>query len=162
MRSKRINILTLAFIVISIGFFSCEKENTYLEERKQLEIDDREAYIEKNNIEIEPTESGLYYLETKEGTGVQPKAGDKVKVHYQGDLLNGITFDSSWKRGTPIEFTLGTGSVIKGWDEAIAMMKEGGTAKLIIPSNLAYGETGNGSIQPYTTLLFYVELVDVE
>jgi len=153
--------LTLAFLVLSIGFFSCEQDNEYLEGLKQQEIDDREAYIEDNNITTEPTASGLYYIETKEGSGVQAVAGDVVKVHYEGQSLTGIVFDSSWDRGAPFEFTLGTGSVIKGWDEAIVLMKEGGTAQLIVPSDLAYGEAGNSGIPPYSTLVFYVELIDV-
>jgi len=76
--------------------------------------------------------------------------------------LSGQVFDASWPDKAPIRFTLGTGAVIKGWDEAIALMKEGGRATLVIPSDLAYGAAGTGSIPPYTSLVFYVELVDVE
>ncbi len=162
MKSTLVKSFALVFFVISIVFSSCKKDSTYLEDLKQQEIVDREAYIEAESITTTPTESGLYYIETEAGTGVQAQAGNVVNVHYEGQLLNGTKFDSSWDRGAPFEFTLGTGSVIKGWDEAVALMKEGGTAKLIIPSDLAYGVTGNGSIAPYSTLIFYVELVDVQ
>ncbi len=162
MKNNLKKVSVLAFLVLSIGFASCEKDNEYIEGLKQDEIDAREAYIEAEGITTAPTASGLYYIETKEGTGVQATAGDVVHVHYQGQFLSGQIFDSSYDRQVPIDFTLGTGSVIKGWDEAIALMKEGGTAKLVIPSDLAYGATGSGSIPAYTTLVFYVELVDVE
>ena len=168
MKNKIISSLILAFLVVSIGFVSCEKDNTYLEDLKNQEFADRDTFLVQNNITTSPTASGLYFIQKEEeiGTGVQAKAGDVVKVNYQGQSLGGVVFDSSWDPAfgheTPYEFTLGTGSVIKGWDEAIALMKEGGTAKLIIPSDLAYGATGNSSIPPYSTLVFYVELVDVE
>lgn len=153
----------LAFIFISVMFSACKEEsNTYWDELKQAEIEAREAYIESEGITTEPTESGLYYIETEEGTGVQAVAGSVVHVAYQGEFLNTQVFDASMPDKAPIRFTLGTGAVIAGWDEAIAFMKEGGKAKLVIPSDLAYGVTGSGSVPPYTTLVFYVELVDVE
>src|SRR5690606_11185362 len=98
-----------------------------------------------------------------EGNGTQAKAGDKVTVHYTGTLLDGTKFDSSVDRDQPFEFTLGQGQVIPGWDEGIAMMKEGGKAKLVIPSNLAYGANPRpgGPIQPFSTLVFDVELIKV-
>ena len=162
MKNNLKKVSVLAFLVLSIGFTSCEKDDEYIEGLKQGEIDSREAYIEAEGITTEPTASGLYYIETKEGTGVQATAGNVVHVHYQGQFLNGQIFDSSYERQAPIIFTLGTGAVIAGWDEAIALMKEGGTAKLVIPSGIAYGATGSGSVPAYTTLVFYVELVDVE
>jgi FKBP-type peptidyl-prolyl cis-trans isomerase FkpA len=119
-------------------------------------------YISSNNITVSPTNSGLYYIETAEGEGQQAKAGDKVKVHYAGTLLDGTKFDSSYDRGTPFEFTLGQGSVIKGWDEGIAMMKVGGKATLIVPSNIAYGGSRRSDvIHPYAPLKFDVELVEI-
>ncbi|RLD78166.1 MAG: FKBP-type peptidyl-prolyl cis-trans isomerase, partial [Bacteroidetes bacterium] len=109
-----------------------------------------------------PTASGLYFVEIEEGTGTQAMAGNIVKVHYTGKLLDGTVFDSSIERGQPYEFPLGQGNVIKGWDEAIAMMKVGGKATLVIPSDLAYGERDSGTIPPYSTLVFDVELMDVQ
>jgi peptidylprolyl isomerase len=110
------------------------------------------------------TLSGLTYMITKRGTGVLPKKGQTVSVHYTGTLTNGVKFDSSRDRGTPIEFPLGTGRVIKGWDEGIAKMRVGDQAILVIPPTLGYGArgAGNGLIPPDATLIFIVELVDVK
>jgi FKBP-type peptidyl-prolyl cis-trans isomerase len=109
------------------------------------------------------TPSGLEYTETQTGTGAQAAAGKTVSVHYTGKLTNGKVFDSSLTRGTPIEFKLGAGRVIKGWDEGIALMKVGGKATLTIPPELGYGDRGAGSvIPPNATLIFEVELVSVK
>lgn len=109
------------------------------------------------------TASGLEYIEVEAGTGVQAEAGKTVSVHYTGKFQDGKVFDSSVSRGEPITFPLGQGRVIKGWDEGIALMKVGGTAQLIIPPDLAYGERGAGGvIPPNATLVFNVELVDVK
>ncbi len=109
------------------------------------------------------TDSGLLYILENEGTGEHPVSGKTVAVHYTGTLLDGTKFDSSLDRGEPIEFVLGEGRVIKGWDEGIALLKKGGKAKLIIPYYLGYGEQGYpGVIPPKATLIFDVELVDVK
>ncbi len=107
------------------------------------------------------TKSGLTYNETKVGKGNSPKKGKIVSVHYRGTLEStGKQFDSSYDRGTPLQFVLGQGQVIKGWDEGIALMKEGGEATLIIPSELGYGPRGAGGvIPPNATLIFEVTLV---
>jgi FKBP-type peptidyl-prolyl cis-trans isomerase len=108
------------------------------------------------------TASGLEYTEVEEGTGAQAEVGKNVSVHYTGKFPDGKVFDSSLSRGEPITFTLGAGRVIKGWDEGIALMKEGGKAQLVIPPELAYGERGAGGvIPPNATLVFEVELVSV-
>ena len=109
------------------------------------------------------TQSGLEYIEVEAGTGAQAAAGKVVSVHYTGKFQDGKVFDSSMPRGEPITFPLGKGSVIKGWDEGIALMKVGGKAQLIIPPNLAYGENGAGGvIPPNATLVFDVELVSIK
>lgn len=119
-------------------------------------------YIADNEITVKPTESGLYFISTQEGTGEQPVAGDKVKVHYTGTLLDGTKFDSSLDRDQPFEFVLGQGQVIKGWDEGIMMMKVGGKATLILPSSIAYGDRQAGAvIKPYSPLKFDVELLEI-
>ena len=133
-----------------------------MEERKNNEQLEINKYLTENNITVEPTSSGLYYILVSEGAGSQPVAGKKVKVHYTGTFLNGEKFDSSYDRNEPLEFPIGTGSVIPGWDEGISMMKEGGKARLIIPSKIAYGDQDRGPIKAFTPLAFEVELVEVE
>ena len=109
------------------------------------------------------TASGLEYIEVEAGSGAQALAGKTVKVHYTGKFQDGKVFDSSIPRGEPIEFVLGAGRVIKGWDEGIALMKVGGKAQLVIPPELGYGARGAGGvIPPNATLVFDVELVDVK
>lgn len=120
-------------------------------------------YISENKLTVQTSASGLKYIISTPGTGAQAEAGKTVKVHYTGKLLNGTKFDSSLDRNEPIEFVLGKGMVIPGWDEGIALLKEGGKAFLIIPSNIAYGSRGAGGvIPPFTPLTFEVELVSVQ
>jgi FKBP-type peptidyl-prolyl cis-trans isomerase FkpA len=103
----------------------------------------------------------LEKVDTVVGTGPEAKTGDKVKVHYTGTLMNGKQFDSSVGKD-PFEFTLGTGGVIKGWDEGVPGMKVGGKRKLTIPWDMAYGEKGSGdSIPPKAALKFDIELLEV-
>jgi len=124
---------------------------------QNAEAKEREAYLKKNNITVKPSQDGLYFILKKSGKGPLPKKGDEVFVQYTGYLLNGKKFDSSVDRGKPFEFTLGMHQVIPGWDEGIAMLRKGGTAKLIIPSSL--GKRNMGPIPPFSTLVFDVKLV---
>ena len=104
--------------------------------------------------------SGLQYTVLTEGTGAQPKATDQVKCHYEGRLIDGTVFDSSYQRGEPAVFPLN--GVIAGWTEGVQLMKEGAKYRFFIPYNLAYGERGAGnSIPPYAALVFDVELIKV-
>jgi FKBP-type peptidyl-prolyl cis-trans isomerase len=144
-----------------------EQLNTILGERTSQIVDrvkkDGDDYV-KNfldcNEEAVQTESGLVYYPMKEGEGQQPALGDTVEVHYHGSLTDGTVFDSSVDRGQTISFPLG--GVIKGWQEGLALMKEGGKATLIIPGDLAYGDAGSGdAIPPGATLKFEVELFKV-
>jgi FKBP-type peptidyl-prolyl cis-trans isomerase len=108
------------------------------------------------------TASGLKYVDEVVGTGESPSPGRTVSVHYTGRLENGTVFDSSAKRGVPFDFQIGTGGVIKGWDEGVMSMKVGGKRKLIIPPSLGYGSQDKGSIPPNSTLIFDVELLAVK
>jgi peptidylprolyl isomerase len=109
------------------------------------------------------TASGLKYVDILEGTGASPHTGQMVSVHYAGTLENGTKFDSSYDRGKPFEFRIGTGSVIKGWDEGLMSMKVGGKRKLIIPAALGYGPRGSPpSIPGNSTLIFDVELMGIK
>ncbi|MFO7447786.1 MAG: FKBP-type peptidyl-prolyl cis-trans isomerase, partial [Ignavibacteriaceae bacterium] len=108
------------------------------------------------------TGSGLKYIILKEGSGIKAEPNKAVEVHYTGRLMDGKVFDSSRERNMPLEFVLGAGQVIKGWDEGIALMNVGDQYELIIPSGLAYGEKGAGdAISPNATLIFDVELLSV-
>lgn len=112
------------------------------------------------NEEAVKTDSGLVYYPMKEGDGKQPELSNTVEVHYHGTLTDGTVFDSSVVRGQTISFPLG--GVIKGWQEGLARMKEGGKATLVIPSDLAYGDAGSGDkVPPGATLKFEVELFKV-
>ena len=111
---------------------------------------------------FDKTESGLYYKITQHGNGKKPQAGQKVAVHYTGMLLDKSVFDSSYSRRQPLNFTIGVGQVIEGWDEGILLLHEGDKARLVIPSDLAYGASGAGGvIPPHAPLIFDVELVKV-
>jgi peptidylprolyl isomerase len=113
--------------------------------------------------EFTTTASGLKYVILQEGTGEKPQPGSLVEVHYTGTLEDGTKFDSSYDRGEPIQFPLGQGQVIQGWDEGIALLNTGSKAKLIIPPELGYGARGAGNvIPPNATLIFEVELVSVQ
>ena len=112
---------------------------------------------------FDKTESGLYYKIIQKGDGVKPTSGQTVSVHYKGMLPEGTTFDSSYDRGTPIDFPVGMGHVIAGWDEGIMLLNKGDKARFVIPSDLGYGAQGAGGvIPPNATLIFDVELMDIK
>ena len=122
-----------------------------------------EATMEKLAAGFDKTESGLRYKMIQKGSGKQAEIGKTVSVHYEGSLENGKVFDSSYSRKRPIEFKLGQGQVIEGWDEGIALLQVGDKARFVIPSYLGYGASGAGGvIPPNATLVFDVELMDVK
>lgn len=149
-------------------------------EQLTKDVDLIEQYLEENNIDAQKTESGLYYVVKEEGNGEKPEAGDTVKVNYAGYVLNGPYFDTNIKEVAqekelyseqrdsmngyePLEFPLGQGRVIKGWDEGIGLLKKGSKATLYIPSPLAYGpRQRSAEIKANSILVFDVELVDVK
>lgn len=136
--------------------------NTFLqsgEEREAKARSEMQAMLEKHAEGFEQTASGLRYKILSAGKGDRPSKGDRVSVHYEGSLLDGTMFDSSVQRGEPIEFLLGVGQVIPGWDEGIQLLRVGDKARLLIPSELAYGSRGAGGvIPPNAALLFDVSL----
>ena len=138
--------------------FEGSREQRLAEEKRLAE----EA-LEKLAAGFEKTESGLRYKFIQKGNGKQAEKGKTVSVHYTGQLDNGKTFDSSYPRKKPIEFRLGQGQVIEGWDEGIALLQVGDKARFVIPSDLGYGPSGAGGvIPPNATLIFDVELMDVK
>lgn len=120
-----------------------------------------EEFLTKNKAKdgVKQLDSGLQYEVIKEGDGKMPKSEDVVKVHYKGTLIDGTEFDSSYSRNQPAEFPVG--AVIKGWTEALQLMKVGSKWKLYIPPELAYGESGRPSIPGNSVLIFEVELLDI-
>jgi len=133
--------------------------------KEQQEMANLTEYLKNNEITIQPTESGLIYVEIKKGTGPQATQGKKVKVHYTGTLLDGTKFDSSYDHPDqqPLEFTIGEHRIIPGFEEGVSLMRKGGKARLIMPSKLAYGSRPAGpNIPAFSTLIFEVELVDVQ
>jgi len=122
-----------------------------------------EAELDKLATGFEKTESGLRYQILQKGSGSKATKGATVSVHYKGQLSDGTVFDSSYKRKEPIEFALGTGQVIAGWDEGVALLNVGDKARFVIPSHLGYGAQGAGGvIPPNANLIFDVELVEVK
>jgi peptidyl-prolyl cis-trans isomerase A (cyclophilin A) len=133
-------------------------------EKREAEVKAKQnALLDSVAAGYDETASGLRYQILQKGTGKQATKGVNVSVHYKGQLLDGTVFDSSYKRKEPIDFTIGVGQVIAGWDEGIQLLKVGDKARFVIPSHLAYGESGAGGvIPPNATLIFDVELMNVK
>jgi FKBP-type peptidyl-prolyl cis-trans isomerase len=142
-----------------------EYQEKSLQEKKKLRDNaemELQKYLKNNNITTAPTQSGLIYIPKKAGNGNKVQAGDTILVHYKGYLLNGDVFDSSYDRGRPMEYVVGSGGLIQGWLEAIPMMEEGEKVQLIIPWRLAYGQQAKGPIPPYSNLVFDMEIVKIK
>lgn len=132
------------------------------EERLRLEREAQEKALDEIAAGFKKTKSGLRYQFIQRAEGQPAEKGKNVSVHYKGQLVDGTVFDSSYKRNQPIDFTLGVGQVIPGWDEGIQLLSTGDKARFVIPSDLAYGARGAGGvIPPNATLIFDVELVAV-
>ena len=132
---------------------------TQTEDNKARGAEYLKSHAEKEGVQI--TESGLQYIVITEGDGIKPKATDEVTVHYRGTLIDGTEFDSSYSRNAPASFTLN--QVIPGWTEGVQLMSVGSKFLFVIPYELGYGERGaGGSIGPYETLIFEVELLEIK
>ena len=138
--------------------FQSSREQRIAEEKAR-----QTAELDKVSAGFDSTDSGLRYKIIQKGNGAKAEKGKTVSVHYEGSLMSGQVFDSSYKRNQPIDFKLGIGQVISGWDEGICLLQVGDKARFVIPSELAYGSSGAGGvIPPNAPLLFDVELMDVK
>jgi FKBP-type peptidyl-prolyl cis-trans isomerase len=130
--------------------------------KKQEEIDLLEDFLQKENITTKKDSTGIYFIEETIGKGEFPQSGDTVIINYIGKFVNAQIFDTSYKGKGPLSFVYGKKQLIDGLEAGIGKMKKGGKAKIIIPSELAYGSEGLGPIPPYATLIFEVEIVDIK
>ncbi len=138
--------------------FEGSREKRIAEEKAKADEE-----LDKLAAGFDKTDTGLRYQIIQKGDGVKAEKGQTVSVHYKGQLTDGTVFDSSYKRNQPIDFPLGVGQVIPGWDEGIQLLNVGDKARLVIPSNLGYGSRGAGGvIPPNATLIFDVELMDIK
>lgn len=144
--------------VKSFNSLEDSKNERIAELRKQ-----QQQELDKHSTGFEETNSGLRYKILQNGDGASAEKGKTVSVHYKGQLADGTVFDSSYKRNEPLEFQVGVGQVIAGWDEGLLLLKEGDKARFVIPSDLAYGSSGAGGvIPPNAMLIFDVELMMVK
>jgi len=152
---KKIILIIIILIVFMFIFYFLAQDSQEDKTQEESEI--------KEMVSDSSEEQELQIEVLKQGTGEEVKSGDNISVHYTGTLEDGTKFDSSLDRGKPFVFTLGIGQVIKGWDMGILGMKVGEKRKLVIPSELGYGETGTpgGPIPPNATLIFEVELLSI-
>ncbi len=159
-----LTVLTLAFIVVA--FFSCKKSNN-LEELRKNELKKLDEFISINYPDSIQKPSGLYYIEELKGHGDSLiTLGDRVQIFYATWTIDSVLIDESdgftlGHRYEPLEYTVGTSSVVKGLEEATTYMREGGKAHLVIPSELAYGQNGSNGVPGFTTLLMQVEVYKV-
>ena len=160
---RKFSGLLLIVSVILLGYLSsCNNYNQEKLRKQELELLDN--YIIKNKITVSPTNSGLYYIEVKKGTGDTIQVGDRVQIWYKTYLLSDSTLIDDSGRYNPLEFyctTAGSSSVIEGLNEAVKFMQKGTIANLIIPSELAYGQNGTTGISGFTSLLMNVEVYKV-
>jgi FKBP-type peptidyl-prolyl cis-trans isomerase len=158
-------LVILMLLTIIVGCSGEGAPATKLELEKDAPMSNKEAadaFMQSNAAKpnVIQTESGLQYTIIESGTGSTPKPSDTVAAHYAGRLLDGSEFDSSYSRGEPL--TIAVGGVIKGWTEALLMMKEGDKWTLFVPPELGYGERGVGPIPANSALIFDIELVEVK
>ena len=152
------NVKMLGLIRRSV-YDSLELANDIEARRAEFELIDQ--YMAEKNLEIMPTENGLYYLSLKEGSGELAKKGDTITANYTGSLLNGKVFDSSDWKDEPFTFIMGNDMVLPGWEEGLPLMRKGGKALMLLPSDLAFGARHVGEVPPYSSLLFEIEILEI-
>lgn len=156
----RVSLIKIPLLIAVLMVSGCKKDDgdpsPYISMKEYLE-QNKDRYPSPKT-----TESGLVYIIEEQGTGDFAQEGDGVLVHYTGYHMNDKKFDSSYDRGYPFSFVLGKRAVIAGWDEGIALLKKGGKATLFIPSHLAYGKDGGGSVRSNEDLKFEVKLIDIK
>lgn len=147
----------ISFIVLMVSLLiSCQKSEDPVDSKVQND-NDIKSYLEKNNLEAQRSETGLYYIVETQGTGKSPNATSNVTVAYKGYFLDGKTFDQSGENG----ISFGLNQVIKGWTEGIPYFNEGGKGQLLIPSHLGYGNHGRPGIPGGSVLIFDIHLISV-
>ncbi|MFH2142198.1 MAG: FKBP-type peptidyl-prolyl cis-trans isomerase [Bacteroidota bacterium] len=147
--------------IFNINDWQGEKNKIH-EVNEETEAEFLKSYLSSTSTKTEPLESGLYYIELEKGKGKNPATGDLVEINYLGYFTDGQPFDNSYETGKPYAFRVGINEVIKGMDEGVMLMKEGGKYRLIVPSKLGYGSNEYGPIPPYSTLIFEIELLSVK
>ena len=157
----------LTFYVRLIDILTPEQIAKERERLKKMKLQNEKIllsdYLRSNNYNVEPEPSGFYYIELKKGTGLKPKNGDSVVVHYEGRFINNQPFESTLAINRPYTFLMGDTLLLESWTKGISKMREGGVALIIIPSSLAYGEIGvKDLIPPYSTLVYEVHLLEVK
>ncbi len=164
----------LGLLITLTGAGGCKEEETstaatkeQIEAQKKVDEDRISAYVAAQNLRAIRTASGLYYVKIDSAAATAPQAvnGKKAVINYYGKLLDGTSdgrqFDSSYTLGRPLEFEVGRGQVISGWDEVAALMRKGDRWRVIIPSHLGYGPRGTSGIPPNSVLIFYMKLENV-
>lgn len=166
---KKTDKIIYELVMVSVKSQTQARQEMEQQMSKQKQMDDRvlQDYFAKNNLSPQRTQSGLYYIIEKQGTGPTPTRGQNVVVDYTGKTLDGKTFDSNvdpqFQHVQPFEFAAGSGQVIPGWDEGIMLLNKGSKAKFFIPSTLAYGPQSPGpGIEPNSILIFDVEVKDIK
>lgn len=163
---KRYILSGLFIVIVATFIFSCKSTDNGYEQMRKNELAKLETFIQANYPTIEPTSSGLYYIEQVVGEGDSILAGDKIQIFYSTWTIDSVLIDESsgyslGHRYEPFEFTVGSGTSITGLEEAATYMKKGTKASLVIPSELAYGQSGSSNVAGFTTLLMEVEVYKI-
>ncbi|HMT29564.1 MAG TPA: FKBP-type peptidyl-prolyl cis-trans isomerase [Bacteroidia bacterium] len=131
-------------------------------ELRRKEFERIEIFLKQNNMDVMPTENGAYMVTSRQGSGEFPVKGDTVYATFTGRLLDGTIFDQSEDKKAPFKFVLGTNMVIQGWEECVPLLNKGAVARMVIPSDLSFGAQKYGTLPPYSTLVFDIEILEIK